>query len=253
MRGGSVLGWLSLSLSLVLLGVMAFLVLRLLPAVSPAAAGASTAIPYAVVVDGNAEASAPPDIAYVTLGVDSPAPTAAEATSNNATAMAQIIVAVKGQGIPDQDVRTQDFSVTPVYAVQRPGDSSAPAITGYRVRNTVRVTVEDVQKVGPLLDAGLAAHANSAVGVSFAIKGTTALQQQALKDAVAQARAKAEAIAAGAGLRLTGPYMITESGTQLPRPIAAAQPAADQAAATPIESGQLTVTAHVQVAFTYAH
>ncbi len=218
---------------------------------SPVAGGLSTA-PYTIVAEGNGEASAPPDVGYVTIGVQTPAPTAAEATDANAQAMAGVIAAIKAQGVADKDVQTQGFSVTPVYATQRPGDSSPPTITGYRVSNTVRVTVENVGNVGKVLDAGLRARANSAVGVSFALKDSTSLQQQALKDAVSQAKAKAEAIAAGAGLKLTGTYSITESGATPPRPFVTAQPAAS-AAATPIETGQLTVTGHVQVAFQYAH
>lgn len=248
MRIRLVLGWLSVGLSLLIVALVAFIAIRPAPLLVT-----SSSTPFAILVDGEAQAAAQPDVAYVTLGVDTPAATAAEATGNNASAMSAVIGAVKAQSISDQNVRTQDFSVTPVYAVQRPGDASTPTITGYRVKNTVRVTVEDVANVGKVLDAGLAAHANSAVGVSFAIKDTTRLQQQALKDAVGQARSKAEAIAGGAGLRLTGPYTITESATQLPRPIAAAAPAAGSVASTPIESGQLTVTAHVQIAFQYAH
>ncbi len=252
MRLAPIAGWVFAGL-LLLAAVIAFFALRLTGAGAPAS-GYLSSVPYSIVVEGNGEASAAPDVAYVTLGVDTPAPTAAEATDTNAKAMAAVIAAVKAQGTADKDVRTQDFSVTPVYANLRPGDTSSPTITGYRVRNTVQVTVQNVQDVGKILDAGLQARANSAVGISFALKDSTALQQQALKDAMRQAQSKAEAIAASAGLKLTGPYTITESSTQPPRPITLAQPAAPAVgAATPIESGQMTVDGHVQVTFQYTH
>ena len=115
------------------------------------------------------------------------------------------------------------------------------------------MTVENVQDVGKVLDVALQAKANSDVAVSFGLKDCTSVQQQALKDAFQQAKSKAEAIAASAGLKLTGAYTISESSMQPPRPlgVAAAQPAA--ANATPIESGELTTNAHLQVTFQYAH
>ncbi len=127
MRAEPVLGWVSVGLSLVLIGLVVALALRSTPGTSPAPTGGSAIVPYAIVVDGTAEASAPPDVAYLSLGVDSPARTAAEATATNASAMAAVIAAVKAQGIPDKDVRTQDFSVSPVYAPPRPIAAAASA------------------------------------------------------------------------------------------------------------------------------
>src|SRR5690348_17201965 len=142
MRPTLILGWVFAGLIFAAVVIFAYSTLR---QTTPTGTGTSTtagpnALPYSIVVDADGQASGPPDVAYVTLGVDTTAPGAQDATNANAQAMSAVISAVKSQNVADADVRTQDFSVTPVYATQRPGDTAPPTITGYRVRNTARVT-----------------------------------------------------------------------------------------------------------------
>ena len=204
-----------------------------------------------VVVDGQGSAAAAPDVAHLMLGVETVGTTAKEATDVNSTAMQAVITAVKAQNVAAKDIQTTNFSINPVYA-QPKSNTDQPKITGYRVANTVAVTVQDVSTTSKILDAAVQAGANSSVGVSFGIKDTTALQQQALTAAVQQAQSKADAIAKAAGLKLTGVYSVVEAGATPPTPrVPMAAAAVASAAAPPVEQGQLTVQATVEVSFQY--
>ena len=175
-----ILGW-ALAGILVIFGlIFIYLTLRNWQGNVASAANASIA-PYTINVGADGSASASPDVAYVSLGVDMPARTAADATGANSTAMAAVIQAVKALGVADKDIRTTGFSLTPVYANPRPGEMSPPTITGYRASNTVRVTIGNIQDVGKVLDAGLQANANSGVNVSFDLKHGRSHQSRALR------------------------------------------------------------------------
>jgi uncharacterized protein YggE len=209
-------------------------------------------LPPAIVVSGEGTATASPDVAYLSLGVQSEAATATAATNANSAAMAAIIAAIKGQSVADKDIQTSEFSVDPVYS--QPGSNGGqPTVTGYRVSNTVSVTVEDPAISSKVLDAAVKAGVNTNVSIRFAIKNTTALQQQALTQAFQQASAKADAIAKAAGVKVSGVYSVTEStsGPPIVRLAAAATAAVAAAPSVPVQQGQLTVTADLQVAFNY--
>ncbi|HLI27795.1 MAG TPA: SIMPL domain-containing protein [Chloroflexota bacterium] len=209
-----------------------------------------TPAPGTIVVVGEGEATAPPDVAYVTVGVVTQAPTAAQATADNARLLAAVLDALRARGVGDRDLQTSGLSVQPIYAQ---GRAERQDITGYQATNNVTVTVNDLARAGELLDAALAAGANRVGGVRFAIRDTTLLHQQALTNAVQAARAQAEAIAGGLGLRLAAVHSVLEESVAVPVPRAAmAAPAAAPAPpTTPVEPGELRVTARVRVAFSF--
>ncbi|MBX5493263.1 MAG: SIMPL domain-containing protein [Chloroflexi bacterium] len=236
---------------------------RLLAAIALALAGSSTAAlaspasqvtptPETIVVTADGEATAPPDVAYVTVGVVTQAPTAAQATADNARQLAAVVDALRGRGIAEQDLQTSGLSVQPLYAQ---GRAERQDITGYQAINNVTVTVNDLARAGELLDAALAAGANRVGGLRFAVRDTTSLRQQALGNAVRAARAQAEAIAAGLGVRLSSVHSVVEEAVAVPVPRAVMAMEAPAAAPgqppTPVLPGELRVTARVRVAFSF--
>ncbi len=218
--------------------------------VSQVAAPATNPIPL-IAVTGEGTATSAPDIAHVSLGVQSNAATAGAASTANASAMQAVITAVKALGIPDKDIQTEGYSIYPIYATN--GGQESQTITGYRVTNGIAITVETPSQTGAIVDAGVQAGANTGVSISFGLKDNTALQEQALTLAFQQAQAKASALAKAMGVTLTGAYTVSESGTSLPVTAGQAAPRAQSAAAsTPVELGQLAVNSQVEVTFQYS-
>lgn len=199
-------------------------------------------------VVGEGTAKAEPDIAYLTTGVQTRAPTARQAQDENTRLMNQVVAAIRQLGVVDADIRTSGINLHPSYGRQ------PDQIDGYVAVNTVTITVQDVRRVGEILDATVTAGANQAGGIQFSIKDDTELRRQALDQAVKSARVRADAIANAAGLRIATIQSLTDvsSGATPPMPMArpaAAAMAADAAGPVPVQPGQLSVTARVQVVY----
>jgi uncharacterized protein len=200
-----------------------------------------------ITVSGEGEASAAPDVAYVTVGVQIQSATAATAVAETSRRMAAILDAMRARGLASPDLQTTGLSVTPQYDRDQ-------QVTGYQATNSVTITVNQVDRAGELLDAALAAGANRVGGLRFAIRDTTALHYRALADAARVARSRADALAASLGLRVVGVASATESTVSAPQPRAAvafSAAAPGQAPAPPVESGELRVTAQVRVSFLF--
>jgi len=201
-------------------------------------------------VNGIGTASAAPDIAYVNLGVDLKSASPAEAAAENTQRMNGVMAAIKELGVADKDVLTVSYGI---FVEQRYDKQGQP--TGeiqYRVVNQVRVTVRDLTKVGALLEKAVAAGANNVGGVTFSLADPEALQKGARDKAIANARARAQQLAAGLGVKLGAPQQVSEYGGEMPRPLAygMGDAAVEKAAAVPpISTGELTVSIQVSVSF----
>jgi uncharacterized protein YggE len=229
-------------------------VARVAPQAAPAQVivppGQMVASPTGITVVGDGMARAEPDIAYVTTGVQTRGQTAKQAQDENTRLMNAIIQAVRSRGVEEKDVRTSGVSLFPIYERQ------PNTISGYQATNTVRVTVQDVKKTGEILDAAVGAGANINGGVQFGLKDDSAFRRQALDQAVKEARAKADAIAAAAGLRVAGVQSLVDespAGAEVPELArqTLAAPAVDAAGPVPVQPGQLAVTARVRVVYTF--
>jgi uncharacterized protein YggE len=194
-----------------------------------------------VTVNGMGTVDTVPDTASMSFGVTTQAATAAAALAQNSTEMAKVIAALKASGIAAKDIQTQSVSLQP----QTGPDGNA--VTGYTASNSVGATVRDIGKLGAVIDAATAAGANTIYGPSMTRDDTDALYRDALKAAVADARAKAGALAEAAKLSLGAVQSMSEGGGAVPLPFAAAR-AADTAS-TPIEPGTQQVQATVTVTF----
>jgi uncharacterized protein YggE len=205
-----------------------------------------------LLVVGEGEVMAAPDVAFVTLGVQAEGKTAREAMDQNSTAMAAVVDAIKGAGIAEKDIQTTGLSLTPIFSQQRPGDQTPPQIVGYRAANNVNVTASAVNRVGEVIDAAVSAGANVAGGVRFGIRDDAALRRSALDAAVRAARAEADTMAAALGVRVTGVLSATDlNGADTPPRPLAVQADAARGAAPPIQPGELTLRARVQVVYSF--
>lgn len=205
-----------------------------------------------ITVYGEGEASAEPAIAMVTLSVQTEGRTAREALDANSAAMGAVVDALKGLGIPDRHLRTTGISVNPVRARPRPEDPQPPPITGYQASNSLSVTVDPLSRAGEVIDVAVSAGANVAGGLRFALRDDAELQHRALEAAVRAARAKADVVAAAAGVRITGVRAVTEEpmgGVPVVR--AELAQAADARTAPPVQPGELTLRTRVRVVYTF--
>ena len=203
--------------------------------------------PPSITVSGTGSVDAVPDAAVLTAGVETRADEAAGAVRANTEAMTRVIAALKEAGVDDKDVQTANFSINPVWAQDGDG-GQPPRIAGYQASNQVRLTVRDLTRIGTLLDALVSAGANAAGGLEFVVKDARVREREALKDAVEDARARAETLAAAGGFALGPVLTVTESsqGYAPPYPMVRSM-MADKA--VPIAAGQQTLSATVQVTF----
>jgi uncharacterized protein YggE len=180
-----------------------------------------------ITVVGQGTTRAEPDVARITIGVETTGETVNEAVAENETRMAAVLDALKAEGIKDSDIQTTHYSIqvdrypepTP-RALAAEGGEAEEAKPTYRVSNMANVTVRDLDTVGDVLDAVVEAGANSIWGVNFTLDDPEAAQAEARADAVADAQARAEALAELSGVTL-GPVMsISEVVSGSPMPVA---------------------------------
>jgi uncharacterized protein YggE len=192
---------------------------------------------------GHGEVRAAPDMAQVTAGVTTSATTAAQALAANTARMKTVFAALQKLGIPEKNIQTVNFSVSPQYAT---GNNEAPRLTGYQVNNEVSVRLEDVTRLGSALDALVSAGANQMNGISFDIREPAPLLGRARTGAIADARLRAETYAKAAGVSLGPIQSISESAGEI-RPLRMAAPMAFAAKAVPVAAGEQSVSADVSV------
>lgn len=207
------------------------------------------AIPL-ITVQGSAELYAPPDLAIVRLGVEAQEETADAAQQRVNTAAQAVYDALEAAGVAAESIQTTGISLSPIYAQagQRGGDRR---LVGYRAHNVVQARISDMEQVGPVLDAGLAAGANRVDGIQFSLEDDAELRRRALTQAVAEAKQKAEAIAAAMGVALGAVHGAQEGGVSV-QPFyargAMMEMAADMAS-TSVAAGQVSVSAQITVQY----
>lgn len=204
---------------------------------------AQTATPVSrtITMSGTGTVKGPPDMADISAGVTTEAPTTAALAANTA-AMNRVFAALEKQGIARRNIQTSNFNVSPNYGSRTPNET--PRLLGYRVGNQVHVVLEDVTKVGAALDALVAAGANQMNGLNFSIKDPAPLLAKARTEAVADARLRAQQYAAAAGVTLGQILSISESGgAEPPRPMYRVMAMA--ADSVPVAAGEESVSASV--------
>ncbi|MBA3313955.1 MAG: SIMPL domain-containing protein [Planctomycetota bacterium] len=206
-------------------------------------------VPRAVSVTGEGTAVAPPDMATVHTGVVTQAAAAKEALAANSKAMESILAALKTRNVAVKDVQTSQFSVQPMYDHDERG-LTRPEISGYQVMNQVRVRVRELDRLGEVLDSLVQAGSNEVSGVSFGVAEPKGVFDEARRDAVRDARRRAELYAEAAGVRLGKVRRISEQTIRFPQPIAMSRGFAAESSAVPVAPGEEEF--HVSVDVEYA-
>ena len=201
-------------------------------------------------VTGSGEAAAAPDRAHINAGVQTLAPTASESAQENQAVVERIMKALRDEGVADVDIQTADYSI---WQEQQhdPRGTGEPRTVGFRVSNTVRVTINDIDRTGQILAAVTSAGANTIHGISFSVKDSAALEARARAAAMADARTRAQALAELAGVKLGKVLSISmSSGGAFPMPMAGGvRTLAMSAPAPEISGGQLSVSVQVQLSY----
>lgn len=206
--------------------------------------------PRTITVSATGTVEREPERAVVLFAVESEAATAALAAEANARRMTELIAALRREGIADRDIRTLSYELRPEYA-REPRGAEPPRIVSYRAINIVQVTVDPVARLGRIIDTAVNSGANRVTNVRFELRDPRTVHLEAVQLAMQNARREAETVAAAAGQRLGPPLNIT-TGAYAPPPSPMPgyrMDAMEMAAATPVEPGVLTVTAHVHVVY----
>jgi len=186
-----------------------------------------------------------PDTAHITVGVISEADDARSALGQNNGAMTEVIDALKEKDIASRDIQTTNFAVHPRYKHFKDGQPSV--ISGYRVVNSVRITVRDIARLGEVLDKVVSFGSNQIGGISFSVSDTEALMDQARAKAIETARKRAQLYADAAGAAIGKVLRIEEVTSETgPEPRYRAL-AAKSEAEVPIEAGETEISVRVRV------
>ena len=205
--------------------------------------------PRTISVSGTGRVSVVPDLADLRLGVTITAKTVEAARAANAKAMAGVLGTLKALGVAERDIQTTNLSLSPAYDYST--NANPPRLTGYTLTNTVATTIRDIATVGRAIDGALESGATSLDSVSFRLEDPTPAEQEARAQAVADARSKADTLAAAAGVAITGVAAIAESGAPVPFPAFRGEMAKMALAdtSTPVETGTNEIS--ISVAVTY--
>ena len=200
--------------------------------------------PSVIVTRGEASLKRAPDQAFVSIAAEARAASPAEAQRNAAESMKAVQAAITKAGIPADAVRTTGYALQPDMEYT----NGRARVRGYIVRNQLEVRVDDLQKLGGVIDAAGQSGATSMAGLRFDLKDRATVEREALRLAVQDAMARARAIASGANAQLGNIVRIDEQGGFEPPQIQTmAAMRMDKAAETPVSPGELDVRAQVML------
>jgi len=217
---------------------------------NPLLAQQSEAAPSGLTVQGESEVRVTPDVARVQLGVTRRNEEARAAQNEANEVINAIVDAVANLGISRDAIQTSELSLRPLYQEPSPRGQAKSLedlqILGYDASYTVTIQVDDLNQVGPVVDAALEAGANRLQNIYFDLKDELPARKEALKQAVAEAIEKAEVMASAAGLRLVRIRKIDESNVSVrPLMMARTMAMAEADTSTPVLPGQVAITANV--------
>lgn len=197
-----------------------------------------------VTMSGEGLVKAPPDQAWVALATESRSKNPKDAQSQNATAMSAVQQRLTGAGIPKDAIRTLSYDLQ----LESDWVNGRQVPRGYVARNLIEVRLDDITRVGEVIDLAVTSGANSVQGVRFDLKNREALEREALKRATANARLRAEAAAAGAGRTIDRVIRIEEPVNRpypVPPQMAMRAEVAQDRAQTPVIAGEIEIRSSV--------
>ncbi|HEY3415151.1 MAG TPA: SIMPL domain-containing protein [Armatimonadota bacterium] len=221
-------------------------------------------VSHLISASGRGEVRVKPDVILMSIGVQERGAEIAGPRSRAAKKVTDIVDALKSAGVKEAEIRTSRFSVNrvwePLNDQNQPVEYSGPSNKGhfvYQVANSVSVRTGLLEKAGEILDAVVKAGANDINGPTFGLKDGSPQEKQALADAVKDARAMADTMAAAAGVKITGLDHLSEQGTNVPSAedvggtMSYRMAAKVSGPSTPISAGEVVVTANVTAEYRF--
>jgi uncharacterized protein len=203
--------------------------------------------PSSLRVTGDARVTAKPDRVQIDVGVVTRAAQAQEAAQQNARASDTMQAALHKAAGSGAQIKTVSYSLSPTYRYKA---NEEPQLTGYTATNVVQVTLDELGRIGAVIDAVTASGANQVQGIQFTLRDQDTVRAEALRQAAVSARAKADVLAGALQLRIVRVLNVEESSPRV-MPVrtmmAGAARSAGAMAATPVEAGTLDVTADVML------
>lgn len=198
-----------------------------------------------VVTVGEGTVKRAPDRAWVTIAAESRARSPQEAQRLNADAMSAVLQKLKSAGLAADAIRTTAYDLQPEFDYA----NNRRTLRGYVARNSVEVRVDDLQRLGEILEGAVTAGATTVSGVRFDVKDRTSAEREALRLAVADARGRADAAASGAGVKVERVLKIEEQhGVSIPPPqprLTMMRESAQVSGEPPISPGEIEIRATV--------
>ncbi|MFC1961462.1 SIMPL domain-containing protein [Chloroflexota bacterium] len=203
-------------------------------------------------VTGEGKVTAVPDVAVLSLGVETQASTVAAAQTQASTAMDAMMRELESNGTAKNDIQTQYFNIQQL--TRWDNDKQEQIVIGYQVTNTITAKIREVANTGVIIDAVTRAGGDTTRinRISFTVDEPSAYNKEARQKAVTDAQEKAEQLADLGGVRLGKPMYINESGGYNPPPViirAEATVSAPAAPITPITPGEMEIQLMVQVVY----
>jgi len=236
------------------------------PAVAPPAPAAPSEVNVSlntqtegIWVSGTGRIAVNPDIAILRLGIEAQEVSVAEAQDSSSAAMEKVMTALSDSGVEEKDVQTQDFRIR--QRTRWDDEQQQEVVIGYRVTNDVVAKIRDMEKIGDIIDAVVAAGGDYTRidDLNFSVEDPSAYYDEAREKAIDDAKGRAEKIADLAGVKLGDPTYINESastpylgggmGYEMAAPTPAPAPTIIVQTALPISLGEVEITVNIQVAY----
>ncbi len=201
-----------------------------------------------ITLTGHGEVATAPDMATITLGVQSEAADASVALRDTSAKTAEILAVLEGSDIDARDMQTSDLSLNPMWDNRKMSENGRPKVAGFMARNTLTIRVRDLERLGAVLDAVVSVGANNLHGLQFGVQNPQPLQDDARVRAVADAKRKAALYAEAAGVTLGPILSINEVGHRAPGPQVVMEMAQSRMD-VPVAEGAVGLSADVSIIF----
>lgn len=227
--------------------VFAALALTMFAISASAQSGPNTPGERIIAVDGTGEARTSPDNAELSVAIETTGATAEEAANRNAALAEKVTAALKSKLGDKGKISTGGYSLNPEYD-ERPGHEKA-RITGYSAQNSLIVETGAINLVGALIDSAISTGANRVNYLNFSVKDDVKARTEAITTATRDAKAQADALASALGVKLGKVVKATTLAEARPIPMQRGAMAMASRASTPVEPGEVTVSATVSLTF----
>ncbi|ALG81773.1 SIMPL domain-containing protein [Halanaeroarchaeum sulfurireducens] len=211
---------------------------------------AATQAPSTITVSSTGEERVQPDAAVVRVSIEATDPDVTAARTAVAENVSDVRSALEETGLGEDQVHTSEYRI---YEDRRhdPTPTEGERSTEYRVRQTLTIEMNQIDRTGAVIDAAVDAGATGIHDVRYTLSTETRqeMKNQALENAMSDARSQAETVAESGDLTIDGVSSVETGNSGVPRPVYAMETAADGQASTDIDAGPVTVAAHVTVTY----